>query len=90
MRVFYHRTMARFYMKWNKKGFQKHVRKLVDRLSVNMYHIITKAPPEIIVDTKIMKARVVITKSIWYDIGIDVHKFLDLIKEEDKQYENTQ
>ena len=30
--LMYHRLMARFYLKWNKKGYQKHVRKIVDRL----------------------------------------------------------
>ena len=85
MGVWYHRLMAHFYMKWNPEGFQKHVRKLKERLEINLYFLLMNAPPEILNETETFKARLKITGEIWYDVEIkvsEVKKLLEVEKNE--------
>lgn len=84
MGIWYHRLMARFYMKWNPKGFKKHVRKLIDILEVRIAFMVMNAPPEILEETDILKAHIVITHGIYYDVVVKVSEVKKLLEVEKK------
>lgn len=85
MKTLYHRLMARFYLKWNPKGFQKHVRALKDQLAENFYYMVRNAPPEIIDETKSFQAKIEITRKIYYVVSVNIAEVQQLIKENESR-----
>lgn len=81
MRIFYHRLMARFYFKWNKKGFQKHIDKLLDALQLNFYYMVKHAPDRVLKDTETFESEIRLIKNIRYKVGVKIEHVQQLIKD---------
>lgn len=81
MRILYHRLMARFYLKWNKKGFQKHINKILDILAVNFYYMVKHAPERVLQETKDFRSNIYLTRRMYYQVSVKVEHVQKMISE---------
>ena len=85
MRTFYHRVMATFYFRWNKKGFQKHVNKLLDILSINLYYMVKNCPPRVLEQTETFESEIRLIKNVRYRVGVKIEHVEGMIQEIEKE-----